>query len=129
MKLEGPSDIEAEEEELYECSILSTSEEIVLKWKIAGNTSEGVTTVKYDQDDNKTVTIKSELWLEHSDSYQVNLICFVDGQGIEYQRQKIINVKGASSKTKSPDVWQVIERETTDEEFGIPDGFILVDVY
>ena len=128
MKLEGPSVIEAEEEELYECSILSTSEEIVLKWKIAGNTSEGVTTVKYDQDDNKTVTIKSELWLEHSDSDQVNLICFVDGQGIEYQRQKIINVRGASPKTKSPEVWKVIERETTDEEFGIPDGFTLVDI-
>ena len=128
MKLEGPSVIEDEEEHLYECSILSSSEEIVLKWKIDGKVSEGLGTVEYDQDDNSTVTIKSELGLKHSDSDQVNLICFVAGLGLEYHRQKIVKVKGASTKTKTPEVWQVVERETTEETFEIPDGFLLVDI-
>ena len=128
MKLEGPSVIEGEEEQLYECSILSSSEEIVLKWKINGNTSEGVRTVEHELNDNQTVTIKSELSLEHSDSDQVNLICFVDGQGLEYHLQKNVKVKGVSTTTDTPDVLQIVERETSDEELETPDGFILVDI-
>ena len=127
MKLEGPNTIEDEEDNHYRCSITTSSPDIQLKWKINGKTGDGVDNIISDQEDNSTLTIESEIVLKPGDSNTVKLVCFVEGHALQFHRQKIVSVLGVKSKTKE-EVWRVVERGTTEEEFLVPDGFTLVDI-
>lgn len=128
LKLEGPSKIQDGEEHLYLCSIESSSPDIILKWKINEETLEGDVNIEYDQEDNDTVTIQSELMLQHDQSDRINLVCYVEGVAREYHRQKVVKVLGVNTTKAPEEIWRIIERDNTDEEFVVPDGFITVAI-
>ena len=126
--MEGPNEVEGNEETLYRCSLLASSSEVVLKWKVNEKILDGDVKIGYDQDDNETVTVHSELLLKHENSDRVKLVCYVEGFALEHHRQKTIKVLGVNTTKIHDEVWQVVERETLEEDFVIPDGFILVDI-
>ena len=128
LKLEGPSQVRDHEEPLYRCSLLSSSSKVSLKWKVNEKILDGDMRIEYDQEDSKTVTILSELLLKRENSGRVKLVCFVEGFALEYHRQKTVEVLDVNTTRSRDEIWQVVERDTIEEDFVIPDGFILVDI-
>jgi len=98
-----------------------------LKWKLNGQlVTEGVEPSVQKKDgailSSSSITLSME-----SSSSQANLLCFVEGMALELQTQKLVKISGGKD-VKKEEVWKVVLRESVQDEFDIPVGFILIDV-
>jgi len=127
LKLEGPKRVEPGEETRFNCTTDASYPGVILMWKLNGQlVHEGVEVAKQEID-MEGISTSSFRLITDALASQVTLICFVEGMAMELHRQKLVKIVGGRD-TAREEVWQVITRDSIEQEFEIPVGFTLVDV-
>ena len=142
--MSGPKQISQGEENIFHCSTDESFPSVNLRWKLNGKLVEEGVEASTDEKDDGYISSSTFRWTTDGSAAQATLICFVEGMAMELHRQKLVKILGnfqsnqlslilhvpggQEQDTRREEVWQVVLRETEEEEFDIPVGFTFVDV-
>lgn len=127
LKIEGPKQVTPSEENVFDCSTNPSFPGVNLMWRLNGKPVEDGVVMTTKEQDGSTVSLSSLSLSVDSTSSQATIICFVEGNALELQAQKLVKIIGGQDDKKE-EGWQIVVRETVDDEYKIPAGFILVDI-
>ena len=135
MKIEGPSVIDSDDEVSFTCSTMSTDPDLKLDWKVTGNgiIEKEVSQVTEKIELSSSNSITSHVSFKRQPGYgetQVNVLCLVAGRGMENHVQKIVKDirENEFELIVHNEIWDTVERNSSDDEFKIPDEFEFVDI-
>ena len=127
--------IDSDDEVSFACSTRSMDPELKLEWKVTGN---GIIEKEVRQEaENIELSslnlITSHVSFKRQPGYgetQVNVLCLVADRGMENHAQKIVKDirENEFDRIVHEEIWDVVERNSSDDEFEIPDEFEFVDI-
>ena len=123
----------------FTCSTESKHPELKLEWKLTGNgiieKEISQVTEEMELEDgrggfNKIVSQVSFKRQPGSGETQVNVICLVSGRGMENHAQKIVKDirENDFDRFFHAEIWDIVERNSSDEDFEVPEEFEFVDI-
>lgn len=127
--------IDSDVEVIFGCSTRSTDLELKIDWKVTGNgiIEKTVRQMTESIDGSSLNLITSQLSFKRQPGYgetQVNVLCLVADIGMENHAQKIVKDirENEFERVIHEEIWDIVERNSSDDEFEIPEEFEFVDI-
>ena len=107
--------------------------ELKLEWRVTGNGIIEKEVSQETEEDESFNLITSRVSFKRQPGYgetQVNVLCLVADRGMENHVQKIVKDirENEFEKIVHQEIWDTVERNSSDDEFEIPDEFEFVDI-
>ena len=127
--------IDSDDEVSFTCSTMSTDLDLKLDWKVTGNgiIEKEVSQVTERVELSSSNSITSHVSFKRQPGYgetQVNVLCLVADRGMENHIQKIVKDirENEFERIVHKEIWDTVERNSSDDDFEIPDEFEFVDI-